>query len=275
MPKIYKRNCNYCGEYYVNCGVKFCSKICSGKYYSGKNSPQYGKKLSEEAIRKMSEVRKGIKFTKNHKKKLSEVKKNLFKEGKLIVWNKGLTKETNKVLKKLSEKLKGRKFPERSGKNHVDWKEKPTCICKRCKNVFIGRLNKKNIFCSKSCGARWLNKRGMIGKHFKKGIIPWNKGKPFLAGKKNPNWRGGKSFEPYSLEFNKDLKRLIRKRDNHTCQECNFTEKQLGYTLHIHHIDYNKKKNNQENLISLCRSCHLKANYSREDWTEYFQGKVI
>ena len=42
-------------------------------------------------------------------KKSSETKKRLFKEGKLKPWNKGLTKETNKILKKVSEKLSGRK----------------------------------------------------------------------------------------------------------------------------------------------------------------------
>ncbi len=142
---------------------------------------------------------------------------------------------------------------------------------------------------------------------FKKGQIPWCKGKKFsdehkrkisegrlerkkrlgylvspearekisetLRGENAPNWQGGKSFEPYSIKFNGALKRKIRKRDNYTCQECGWTQEQIGQKLDIHHIDYDKKNNKPENLISLCRSCHTQTNFSREDWTEYFLNK--
>jgi len=91
-----------------------------------------------------------------------------------------------------------------------------------------------------------------------------------MAGGNNPNWQGGKSFEPYGIEFNIELKKQIRSRDNHTCQECHQTEEQLGRALDVHHIDYDKKNNIPENLISLCHSCHAQTNYSREGWTEYF-----
>ena len=63
-------------------------------------------------------------------------------------------------------------------------------------------------------------------------------------------------------------------RDDFTCQECGFTEKQLNYTLPIHHIDYNKKNNNENNLIALCKSCHMQTNYDRNDWTDYLQQKI-
>ncbi len=92
---------------------------------------------------------------------------------------------------------------------------------------------------------------------------------------KHPHWKGGKSFEFYPGEFNTKLKEQIRKRDNYTCQECNFTEEQLSYTLSVHHIDYNKKNNNPNNLISLCRSCHSQTNFGRDDWSEYFNNKII
>jgi len=87
-------------------------------------------------------------------------------------------------------------------------------------------------------------------------------------------WCGGISFEPYGEEFNKKLKKQIRERDKFICQECKQTEKKLGYTLICHHIDYNKKNNDPDNLISLCKSCHPQTNFSREDWTKYFQKKI-
>ena len=65
-----------------------------------------------------------------------------------------------------------------------------------------------------------------------------------MNGENNPNWRGGKSFELYGMEFNIELRSQIRERDNYTCQECHQTEEQLGRTLDVHHIDYDKQNNN-------------------------------
>jgi len=90
-------------------------------------------------------------------------------------------------------------------------------------------------------------------------------------GEKHPCWNGGSSFEPYSHKFTKELKLMIRKRDEFTCKQCGRTEKKLGYNLNIHHIDYNKKNSDPNNLISLCNSCHAQTNFSREDWTKYFK----
>lgn len=78
-------------------------------------------------------------------------------------------------------------------------------------------------------------------------------------------WKGGISFEPYSIDWTKTLKRAIRERDNYICQVCN------QYGCYIHHIDYDKKNCNSENLITLCNSCHTKTNHNREYWTNYFK----
>lgn len=95
-----------------------------------------------------------------------------------------------------------------------------------------------------------------------------------LKGEKNSNWQGGRSFEPYGIDFNQELKDQIRKRDNYQCQECGYLQEDLGYRLDVHHIDYDKGNNIPANLISLCRSCHAQTNFKREDWTEYYQGKL-
>jgi len=84
---------------------------------------------------------------------------------------------------------------------------------------------------------------------------------------RNSNWRGGISFEEYGREFNNKLKEKIKQRDDYTCQLCNKIFKLL-----LHHIDYDKKNNCDENLISLCRQCHTKTNFNRTYWTKYFQN---
>ncbi len=81
----------------------------------------------------------------------------------------------------------------------------------------------------------------------------------------SPAWQGGKSFEPYSTDWTQDLKRAIRKRDKYTCQIC-----RKEPAIYCHHIDYNKKNCNPDNLITLCHSCHTKTNYNRNYWIKYF-----
>ena len=71
----------------------------------------------------------------------------------------------------------------------------------------------------------------------------------------NPKWKGGKSYEPYGLEFNNKLKKSIRKKYNYECQLCK--KLQTKPKLDIHHIDENKQNNNSNNLISLCHYCHI------------------
>ena len=102
-----------------------------------------------------------------------------------------------------------------------------------------------------------------------------------MSGNKSHLWKGGISFEPYGIEFNRQLKREIRERDNFRCQQCFRAQDELydcngkKYSLIIHHIDYDKTNNNKSNLISLCRNCHAQTNFDRNDWTNYFQERRV
>lgn len=90
----------------------------------------------------------------------------------------------------------------------------------------------------------------------------------------HPFWQGGKSFEKYTTKFNHEFKESIRDRDKRTCQECGVKEESLKYKLSVHHIDFDKHNNNKNNLICLCRKCHAKTVYNREDWISYYKNKV-
>lgn len=89
-------------------------------------------------------------------------------------------------------------------------------------------------------------------------------------GSKNGMWNNGSSFEPYTLDWTETLRRSIRERDGFRCRICNKTQQQNKRRLDIHHIDYNKKNCNPENLITLCRSCHNKTSINRKQWKKYF-----
>jgi len=75
----------------------------------------------------------------------------------------------------------------------------------------------------------------------------------------------------YSPEFTKKLKDFIIKRDVNTCQICNIPY--LREKLVVHHIDYNKKNSNTNNLVCLCKTCHSKTNVNRNRWILYFSEK--
>ena len=92
------------------------------------------------------------------------------------------------------------------------------------------------------------------------------------AGERNAMWRGGISFGEYHKDFSESIKRFIKKRDNYKCMNLDCSKK--FKTLHVHHIDYDKKNTCEKNLITVCVSCHGKTMINREYWKMYY-GNII
>jgi hypothetical protein len=173
----------------------------------------------------------------------------------------------------------------------VIYSHKANCTCFRCSGIVWNKGIKTGLV------PKTAFKKGQKGLGVKKGHIPWNKGtkgimkawnkglkgkqiawnkgKEFtqIKGNKNPSWQGGKSFEPYGLEFNNKLREQIRERDQYRCQQCFRHQNELNRKLHVHHIDFNKRNNNPENLISLCTNCHSQTQFKRDEWINYFANK--
>ena len=205
-----------------------------------------------------------------------------------IAWNKGLTKETDIRVRenigfsghfhtkeskdKVSEKLKGHlpSFGFLGHKHTQEWKEE-------AKKRALGNPANKGRTKENDEGMR-RHAESMLGNHFSRGSH-WpekrkEKYREMFSGEKNPAYIDGRSFIPYSSEFNETLKEQIRKRDNYQCQLCGVPGEECERNLDIHHIDENKKNNLPENLISLCLICHLTTRSDREFWKMFFQSYI-
>ena len=165
---------------------------------------------------------------------------------------------------------------------HLKLKPRKAKDCSWCGKEF--KVKQSHFKQRKNCSLLCYNK-SKKGKfipnsgQFKKGEHP-SSATEFKSGENHPQWLGGKSFEPYGIEFSDKLKEQIRQRDSHRCQECFRHQDELyrkgkKYKLFIHHIDYNKQNNDPNNLTSLCMGCHNQTNFNRDDWTKYFEGKIV
>jgi endogenous inhibitor of DNA gyrase (YacG/DUF329 family) len=132
---------------------------------------------------------------------------------------------------------------------HKSMNKKIEYSCLQCGKLFLGDSTRPRKYCSIQCRYKhWI-------------------------GKDSPSWLGGKSYEPYTPDFNGSLKAKIKLRDKYECQICGLLEKDKKLPFNIHHIDYDKNNSKESNLILLCHRCHLKTNNSRTKWKEFFMEK--
>lgn len=211
-------------------------------------NPFYGKKHSNESKMKISLANSGKRWTTEQKERHSKMKQKT-SSGE----NNPMRRIENRI--KLSKKLKGRiRTKEHCKKLSKTHKEK----YKNEGNPYL--IKGKEGLSEESLKLR-INKR-----------IKTIKESGSLSGENNPNWLGGKSFEPYDKKFTKKFKRDIRKRDNQICMMCGMHREKLNRALNVHHINYDKELSIPQNCISLCDSCHTKTNFNRELWVTFFQN---
>jgi len=128
-----------------------------------------------------------------------------------------------------------------------------------------------------------------FGKHHtqesKDKISSSNKGKLGMKLDKNPNWRGGTSFEPYCNKFNKEFKERVRSFWGYKCGICGKPERENknrrggdGGKLDVHHVTYEKdaccNNKTKQYFIPLCVSCHSKTNHNQEYWMKVISNKI-
>ena len=285
MPKI-KRICEHCGKVFRvwpsnlrKRAVKYCSNTCKG-IASRTKIKRKCKQCNKVFWARPSSVKSGYgiycSVKCQHKGKRNRIKKECYFCGKTIsIPPYRIAKRNYCSMKCLFLARRRRKYRKCRicGKRFWVWasvaNENKYFYCsKKCFHARPLRTFKRKC---KNCGKAFSATPSQVklrGANFcSRGCIV-----KYYTGKKSHFWAGGKSFEPYSAEFNNILKRVIIERDNYQCQECH---KNLKHRFRaIHHIDYEKKNCNPNNLIALCRKCHAKTNTNRQYWTKHFKKKI-
>lgn len=82
-------------------------------------------------------------------------------------------------------------------------------------------------------------------------------------------------YSEYGGKFDSSIREKVRFRDKYKCQLCGCSQLENGKQLDVHHIDYNKKNCDINNLIGLCHSCHAKTNINRKYWINFFKERLL
>jgi hypothetical protein len=147
--------------------------------------------------------------------------------------------------------------------------------CRLCGDELLGR---SRVWCTNKCKNRWRSAvpskelqclacgkvvlvppaRHYRRKYCSKSCADAHFCQTFRTGPNNSRWRGGRAIN-YGPGWN-EVKREVRERDK-VCRQCGKTPEENSRALDIHHINPYRytKDNSLENLIALCRSCHMRS----------------
>lgn len=139
--------------------------------------------------------------------------------------------------------------------------QKPLVICQECQTPFevypcqLRRGGGK--FCSIGCGTRYRNKRDNPSRR-KDVREKISKNHADVSGKNNPMYgRRGETAPSYidgRKKYGCGYRAIAIIYLDHKCSIC---EERRLEQLDVHHKDGNNKNNELENLVFLCKKCHL------------------
>jgi 5-methylcytosine-specific restriction endonuclease McrA len=145
-----------------------------------------------------------------------------------------------------------------TGERAANWQGGPVTVkCAKCGQL-LERLRSEvasrseRFFCNLECRGQWMSQN--------------------IVGKNHPNWRGGWEYD-YGPNWEEQREKTCQ-RDGYACQVCNASKSDIGQNPDVHHIipfrefgyipcqnDNYLQANRLKNLVSLCPSCHKKAEW--------------
>lgn len=269
--------------------MKFCECGCrqevTNRFINGHQC--FGRKMSEESRKKISEGNRGKHRTEEAKRKISKKSKGrTYSADKYPNFGMRNKHHTSRTKKKMSISL--------TGHTYLAWskgltKETDERVKMRGKKTSVGLkkyFNAGGTTWSKGLTKETDSRLARLSQKLKgrRGHVCWTKGltketderimrmsiknkghERTRTGRESNLWHGGISFGKYGHEFNDRLKNSTRKRYKYVCQSCGDSGNA------VHHLDYDKKNNYPENLIVLCARCNVKVNWNRDYWARYFR----
>ena len=274
---IYKLICKNCSNEFL---VKKHSLYIKSKYCSSKCSQLASRgihrTLTEEHKKNIGLAQLGKHHSMEHNKNIG---KSLLGKKKLghIPWNKELTIDDPRVKKSTEKRLKTmtkansfyRPFGDLNPMKNPETAKK-SADAKRNKTYEeisgIDKAKQRKINMSKALKNKSYDE--LFGEEQAK--IIKQKHSDSLSGEKSPSYLGGISKRKYHSDIL--FKKEIRARDNNECLLCGIHREKLKISLDVHHINYIETEDTFENCITLCHSCHQKANFNRRYWYDMFKN---
>ena len=151
-------------------------------------------------------------------------------------------------------------IPDLRGEENPHWNGgKLDLQCETCNapvKRYPSNVGEHGVFCSDKCRGDWIAKT--------------------YVGEDHPHWKGG-TIGSYGSSWTR-IRRQALERDDYICQHCGATADELGRNPDVHHIipvrafvetpvTTVEDAHYLENLISLCGSCHRKAEFDAIDRT--------
>lgn len=149
-----------------------------------------------------------------------------------------------------------REPPEVDGTNNPRWgggkTELECAVCEKSFERYPSNITGEVSLCSETCRGEWLSEA--------------------FSGEGHPNWKGGGNGA-YGQGWNAVREKALE-RDDYRCKLCGATKSDLGRNPDVHHIAPVRIFDDLErldvedahfldNVISLCISCHRKAEFGK------------
>lgn len=159
--------------------------------------------------------------------------------------------------------------------------------CAYCHNMFDTGNNRKRVYCSRKCyglaargenhpkwnGGKESHVCTQCGKEYddysppskeflKKRFCGMACKRKWFREKNHPAWLGEDYPRVYPPEFSDKLRKRIRDKYDWRCVVCGDYEQRDGVRIPVHHIDWDKSNSAEENLCTVCSSCHSRIHHA-------------
>jgi hypothetical protein len=246
---------------------KIMSEALKGRTFSEEHRRKMsdahkGKVASEATRKKISDVQKGKRLSEEHKRKIGIASTGRKQSEETLQKKRDARKgfrHTVESRKKISDVQKGRHHSEEHRRKNSEGHKGLIRSVEHRHNLSTANTGKK------------------MSEESKIKMSVAQKGK--RCGKNHPNWKGGTSFEPYCIKFNKEFKERVRAFFGYQCQECGHVWHEGEKRLAVHHVNFRKDSCCAEDAIplfvSLCpNTCHSKTNFNRSFWEYWFTEMI-